>query len=251
MTTQVFAPGGYRFIPGVFQYSAGAAAEPGFQVERVTFQRPIPLVRGFERVADIIKARGRPLTAFCACELRSPAPFTDAGFRGFNEVYVETLARWGIYDAASKVNPVARSNVCPQIDPPAEPCFHAFSFTVPARDQTPTFVVAGSGEAREGGASYRERTVRWGETTPDAMREKAIFVLGEMERRLKLLGLGWAQTTATQVYTVHDLHPFLADQIVQRGAAHSGLTWHFCRPPVQGLEYEMDCRGIAIEHCVV
>jgi hypothetical protein len=248
VTTQTFAPGGYRFIPGVFQYSGGVAAEPGFRVERVAFAKPIPLARGFERAADIIKARGRPLTAFCACELRSPAPFTDAGFRGFNEVYVETLARWGIYDAGTKTNPVARSNVCPQIDPPREPCFHAFAFTVPTQEKTPTFVIAGSGEAREGGASYRERTVRWGETGPDALREKAVFVLGEMERRLGLLGLGWAHTTVTQVYTVHDLHPFLADEIVRRGAAHSGLTWHFCRPPVQGLEYEMDCRGVALEH---
>ena len=87
----------------------------------------------------------------------------------------------------------------------------------------PTFVVAGSGEAREGGASYRERTVRYGETSADAMREKAVYVLGEMERRLKLLGFAWPHTTATQVYTVHDLHPFLADEIVRRGAARAGL----------------------------
>jgi hypothetical protein len=82
------------------------------------------------------------------------------------------------------------------------------------------------------------------------MREKAVFVLAEMERRLKLLGFSWADTTASQVYTVHDLHPFLADEIVRRGAARAGLTWHFCRPPVQGLEYEMDCRGVAVEHCL-
>ena len=249
MTTQTFAPGGYRFIPGVFQYSGGVAAEPGYAIERVTFREPVPLVRGFRRVEEIIKARGRPLTAFCACELRSPAPFTDEGFRAFNEVYVTTLAKWGIYDAKTKINPVARSNVCPELHKPAEPSFHAFSFSVATGAKMPTFVVAGSGEAREGGASYRERTVRHGETSPEAMREKAIFVLAEMERRLKLLGFGWAHTTATQVYTVHDLHPFLADEIVRRGAAHSGLTWHFCRPPVQGLEYEMDCRGVAVEHC--
>ena len=149
--------------------------------------------------------------------------------------------------AGSKTNPVARSNVCPEIDPPAEPSFHAFSFTVAADARMPTFVVAGSGEAREGGASYRERTIRYGETSGAAMREKAVFVLAEMERRLKLLGFSWADTTASQVYTVHDLHPFLADEIVRRGAAHSGLTWHFARPPVQGLEYEMDCRGVAVE----
>ncbi len=248
MTTQIFAPGGYRFIPGVFQYSGGAAAEPGFRIERVTFRKPVPLVQGFKRVEEIMKSRGRPLTAFCACELRSPAPFTDEGFRAFNEVYVTTLAKWGIFDEKSRINPVARSNVCPELGKPPEPSFHAFSFTVATQEKTPTFVVAGSGEAREGGASYRERTVRWGETGADAMREKAVFVLGEMERRLKLLGFAWKDTTATQVYTVFDLHPFLADEIVRRGAARAGLTWHFCRPPVQGLDYEMDCRAVAVEH---
>ena len=248
MTTQVFAPGGYRFIPAVFQYSGGVAAEPGFQIERVVFRRPVPLAAGFQRAEAFLKARGRPLTAFCACELRSPAPFTEQGFRAFNEVYAGTLQRWGIYDG--KTNPVARSNVCPEIAPPSEPSFYAFAITVPANGADPTFVVAGSGESKEGGATYRENTVRYGETTPDAIREKALFVLGEMERRMGLLGQSWAQTTATQVYTVYNLYPFLADEIVRRGAAAGGLTWHFCRPPVQGLEYEMDCRGVAAEHFI-
>jgi hypothetical protein len=244
---ETFAPGGYRFIPAVFQYSGGVAAEPGFQIERVLFRKPLPLAEGFRHAAEVIKARSRPLTAFCACELRSPAPFSDRGFLEFNELYVRTLAEWGIYH--DKRNPVARSNVCPEIAPPAEPCFHAFAFTVASDNPMPTFVVAGSGEAREGGATYRERTVRFGETSAGAIREKALFVLGEMERRLGLLGQSWATTTSTQVYTVHDLHPFLGDEIVRRGAVPAGLTWHFCRPPVQGLEYEMDCRGVAVEHC--
>ena len=246
MTSATFAPGGYRFIPAVFQYSGGVAAEAGYQVERVTLRRPLPLAAGFERASTIIEGRGRPLTAFCACELRSPLPFTDDGFKAFNEQYVKTLAQWGIYDG--KVNPVARSNVCPEINPPAQPLMHAFCFTTPSQQAVPTFVVAGSGEAREGGATYRERTIRFGETGPDAIREKALFVLGEMERRLAALGQSWSATTATQVYTVYDLHPLLGEAIVARGAVPNGLTWHFCRPPVRGLEYEMDCRGIALEH---
>jgi hypothetical protein len=250
VTTQVFGAGAYRFIPAVFQYSGGVAAEPGYAIARVTFMKPVPLAHGFARVEKIMAARKRQPTAFCACELRSPAQFSDEGFRAFNELYVQTLARWGIYDDATKTNPVARSNVCPEIDPPAEPCFHAFSFTIPTEERAPTFVVAGSGEAREGGTNYRDRTVRYGETGPDAMREKACFVLGEIERRLGLLGFGWGSTTATQAYTVHDLHPFLADEIVRRGAARAGLTWHFARPPVHGLEFEMDCRGVASEHFV-
>jgi hypothetical protein len=243
-----FAAGGYRFLPSVFQYSGGVAALSGYAIERVRFRAPVPLAEGFARIERLITAAGRPLTAFCACELRSPAPFTEEGFRAFNEVYVVTLEKWRLFDG--KVNPVARSNVCPDIDPPAEPSFHAFSFTVAAADAAPSFVIAGGAEAREGGASYRERTVRSGETTPDAMREKAHYVLGEMERRMAALDFGWPDTTATQVYTVQDPHPFLADEIVRRGAAHSGLTWHFARPPVRGLEYEMDCRGVARERVV-
>ena len=105
-----------------------------------------------------------------------------------------------------------------------------------------------SGEAREGSGEYRARTVRYGETDPEAMRAKASFVVAEMQRRLGALGLTWADTSATQVYTVHDMHPFFADAIARRGAAHAGVTWHLCRPPVAGLEFEMDCRGIFTEH---
>jgi hypothetical protein len=246
--TNDFAAGNYRFVPGVFQYSGGAAALPGYEVERVRFDKMPTLAQGFARIADYIKAAGRPLTSFCACELRSPGQFTDTGFFEFNKKYVVTLEKWGVFDG--KTNPVARSNVCPEIGGPAEPSFHAFSFTVPAAKAQPSFVIAGSGEARPGEGSYRERIVRWGESGADALREKAVFVLGAMEARLGALGFTWTDTTATQVYTVFDLHPFLANEIVRRGAARSGLTWHFARPPVQMLDYEMDCRAVAREFLI-
>src|SRR5439155_1582490 len=74
---------------------------------------------------------------------------------------------------------------------------------------------------------------------------------GGMQRRLSALGFGWHDTTATQVYTVHDLYPFLAEEIVRRGAARAGLAWHFARPPVVELEYEMDCRGVGREQVII
>jgi hypothetical protein len=243
-----FPAGNYRFIPSVFQYSAGAAALPGYHVERVTFRTPVPLVEGFRRIAAMITAAGRPLTAFCACELRSPAPFSDSGFRAFNEVYVETLREWGLFDG--KTNPVARSNVCPERAPPAAPAFHAFSFVAAGDAGAPSFVISGGAEAREGSAPYAERIVRLGETDAEALRDKAGFVLDQMERRMSGFGHGWADTTATQVYTVHDIHPVLDAEIVRRGAARSGLTWHYNRPPVVGLEFEMDCRSVGVERVV-
>lgn len=241
------AAGGYRYIPAVFQYSGGVAAEPGHEIVRVRFRQPVPLAQGFARIEEAISASGRPLVAFCACELRSPAPFTEEGFRAFNEIYAGTLRKWAVMQGDA--NPVARSNVCPELDPPPEPSFHAFCFTVAAKAPLPTFVVAGSGEAQEGKGNYRDHTVRFGETSPDAIAEKARFVLGEMERRLSLLGFGWKDTTATQLYTVHDPHPFIGD-IVRRRAMQGGLAWHYARPPVRHLEYEMDCRAIAEERVI-
>src|SRR4051795_6951571 len=166
---QPFTPGGYRFIPGPFQYSGGVAAEPGFRIERARFANPPPLNDGFAAIEAHLARLGRPPTAFCACELRSPAQFTDAGFVAFNRTYVERLAAWGIF--RDEVNPVARSNVCPEIGPPGEPSFYAFSYTVPSDGAVaPSFVCAGSGEARYGGGSYT--VIRLGDHSPDGMREK-------------------------------------------------------------------------------
>jgi hypothetical protein len=236
---------GYRFIPAVFQYSGGVAALPGWRLERASFAEPVALAEGFLRIAAHLGALGLPLTAFCACELRSPAPFTEDGFRIFNEVYAKVLGEWGVLIEGR--NPVARSNVCPEMAPPPVPSFHAFSYAVPDAAAAPSFVVAGSGESVEGKGSYAENIVAFQDLTSAGMRAKAAYVLGEMERRMAALGAGWAATTGVQAYTVHDIRPFLDDEIVRRGAARHGVTWQYCRPPVIDLEYEMDCRGLPLE----
>jgi len=245
--TSNFSIGGYRYIPGVFQYSGGVAAEPGFEIERVVLRAPLPMREGFRRVEAHLNSIGRPPAAFCACELRSPAQFSETGFADFNQRYCEMLARWGIYDPAKEINPVARSNVCPLINPPAEPCLYAFSFTVPASFNSPSFVVSGSGEVPEGKGSYGNFIVRRGETSADAMVAKARSVLDEMERRMKFLGFTWRDTTAAQIYTIRDIFPFLASDIAERGAANYGVCWHLARPPIVDLEYEMDCRSVGLE----
>jgi hypothetical protein len=247
--TREFSPGNYRFIPAVFQYSSGACALPGFAIERVRFDRLTPLAEGFAQAASYIQNAGERLTSFCACELRSPAAFSEAGFLAFNQHYVKTLAEWGIFDGTT--NPVARSNVCPEIDPPAEPSFYAFSFVRPAdarrRAVTPDFVIAGGAEARGGTGSYPERIVRYRDLSPEGLKKKVRFTVSEMESRLAAFGFDWGDTTAAQAYTVHDFHPVMTEELARRGAARSGLTWHFARPPVVDLEFEMDCRRVTRE----
>ncbi|MDH4260719.1 MAG: hypothetical protein OEW16_10535 [Gammaproteobacteria bacterium] len=242
----VFREGGYRFIKAVFQYSGGVAAEPGFEIVRARLAQPLALAQGFKAVEAHLRSVDRPLTAFCACELRSPAPFTEQGFLEFNKVYAGTLERWGIYKDG--VNPVARTNVCPPFEPPAAPSLYAFSYTVPAgQGARGSFIVAGGGEAPDGKANYHDFIVRRGDTSIEGLREKVRYVVAEMERRLAALGFSWKDAISTQAYTVHDIGPLVEAEIVRRGAAAGGLAWHFARPPIVGLDYEMDVRGAARE----
>jgi hypothetical protein len=241
----VFAAGRYRYIKAVFQYSGGVAAESGYEIERARFRRPLPLAEGLAAAEAHLISIGRPAMAFAACELRSPAPFTEQGFFEFNKLYVGTLERWGIYKDG--VNPVARTNVCPEYHKPEVPSLYAFSYTVQSKNKAGTFIVAGSGEAKEGNKTYRETIVSPGDTSPVGMRAKVRYVVAEMEARLAALGFTWADAVSTQTYTVHDIGALVGPEIAARGAAQGGLEWHYCRPPIVHLEFEMDVRGAARE----
>jgi hypothetical protein len=49
---------------------------------------------------------------------------------------------------------------------------------------------------------------------------------------------------------VQDIFPILENELGRRGVFRNGLTWHFDRPPVAGLEYKMDSRCVHIERVV-
>lgn len=245
----LFEAGGYRYEPSVFQYSAGVAAEPGFELERVRFRLPLPLAEAFAAVEAHLGRLGRPTTAFAGCELRSPDAFTDQGFKDFNRLYVSTLERWGLF--RNDVNPVARTNVCPAYRKPAVPSMAAFSYTVPTDDRkSRSFVLSGGGDARPGSAPYNERIIRLNDTSPEGLREKVLFVINEMQRRMTTLGFDWADATSTQAYTVHNIGHLVGELLADRGAIDAGLVWVYARPPVIGLDYEMDVRGLARERVI-
>jgi hypothetical protein len=86
-----------------------------------------------------------------------------------------------------------------------------------------------------------------GDLSLTGMRNKVRFVRQEMERRLAGFGRTWRDVTAAQAYSIRDFHDCLADELIAEGAADHGLIWHYCRPPIVGLDFEMDCRGISRE----
>jgi len=134
------------------------------------------------------------------------------------------------------------------VNPPTEPSLYAFSYTVRSNTKRKTLVVAGAGELPEGSLDPHD-VVRPGESSPAAIQEKMRFVIGLMEGRLRGLGMSWSDVTVSQIYTVHDIHPFLETELLilqKKGGAH-GLTWHYSWPPITSIECEMDLRACATE----
>jgi hypothetical protein len=234
--------GHYSFLKGISPYSGGVVAAPEFEIEHATLQSSLALRAGFETIEAHLQKAGVPKMSLCAIELRSPKPFSFQGFADFNKGYVEILKKWEILQDG--LNPVARTNVAPEVDPPTEPSLHAFSYVVPSRGARKTFVIAGAGELPEGSLDPHD-LIRPGETGVEAMAEKATFVLGLMAGRLKGLQCDWSDVSAVDIYTVHDIGPMLRRTILPRvgKAQHQGLTWYFTRPPINGIEFEMDMRG--------
>ena len=238
--------GDYRYMPGISAFSCGTVAGPGHEIVHVTLAALLPWRDGFARIERHLREVKRARTALCGIELRSPAPFTFDGFAGFNEGYRKLLAEWDIL--VGDDNPIPRTNVAPVAAAPAEPSLYAFSYTQPGATSEPTFIVAGAGELRDR-AQGPDGIVRHGDTSPDAMREKTRFVLHTMQERLHALGGDWARVTAIDVYTAQPVHALVLEEILRAAgaAAIHGVRWFPSRPPIQGLEFEMDLRGVARE----
>jgi len=240
--------GNYQFLSGIAPYSSGVVALPGYEFIHVTLRQPPPYRQGFETIAQYLAAQGRPRQALGAIELRSPTPFSFDGFAEFNQGYQEILAEWDLL--VDGQNPVARTNVAPELNPPVEPVLHAFAYTAPVSNPITvlTFVVAGAGDLSNGLLSP-EAIVRHGDTSPAGLQEKAACVMAAMQARLAGLQALWADVTTIDIYTVQPLQTLLADSILALigEAAGRGVHWFYSRPPIIGLEFEMDVRGVRQE----
>jgi hypothetical protein len=238
--------GGYRFLPGIAPYSCGVVAAAGHEIVHVTLSRPVPYREGFRRIEQFLTAQDRPRGALCAIALRSPQPFTFAGFAEFNAAYAAILAEWRVL--VNGINPVARTNVAPVVRPPAVPSLHSFAFTRASGNSAPTFVVAGAGELPDGHLE-RDKIVALGDTSPAGLATKARFVMDRMESRLRGLGADWPHVSTIDVYTAHPLAALLPQVILGRANSPNTNTvsWCYSRPPIEEIEFEMDLRGVRTE----
>ncbi len=246
---QVNQQGGYQFLPGIAPYSCGVVALPGFEIIHVTLQTPLPWHAAMNASRRYLEDSSLTCRNLCAVELRCPQPYPMDGFIGFNKQYKQLLDDWNMM--VDGINPVARTNVSPVLNPPSEPMLFAFSYARPSQSSRPTFVVAGGGELPDGELAER-RIVRVGETSPDALMEKAECVAEIMNSRLKGLGGNSELLTTIDVYTAHSLLPLLEGVLESRmpAIARLGVHWFHSRPPIVDIEFEMDMRGVVREDVV-
>ena len=240
-------PGGrYRYLRGGPPYSSGVVAEPGYRIDRIQFDRLVPWREGFERIDRHLSDADEPREALCAIELRCASPYTIDGFAAYNETYCEVLRSWGVYDG--DINPIARTNVAPSQRPPDEQMMVAFSCAVTDAEgsEAPSFVIAGGGEVSSAELTP-ESIIRCGETSEEAIGEKAAYVIDLMAKRLEGLGLTWDEVRETNVYTVHPIDRVVVPVLLPRmgRASTHGIMQIPSRPPVVDIEFEMDLRGVA------
>jgi hypothetical protein len=237
--------GNYTFVRGIGPFSAAVKAQPGFEIVHARVLPHCGLSEGYARLERHLQQLRRPLEALCGMELRIPKVLSREGFDEFNRPYIDQLQAWGL--DISGANPVTRTNVAYETSPVPEASLAGFYYTVPSSVAKETFVLSGVAEiaSREGGVQIVAR----GDTSTNGLRQKLECILDVLGVHLTELKLGWEVATAVNVYTVFDVHPLLSPQLlpVLQAASHAGITWHYARPPVNGLDLEVDARAIRTE----
>lgn len=237
--------GNYMFVRGIGPFSAAVTAQAGFEIVHARFLPLIALNDGYKRVERHLHEVQRPLEALCGMELRIPKVLSREGFDEFNRPYIDRLKGWGLEVAGA--NPVTRTNVAFDSSPVPEPMLAGFYYTRPSTLRGETFVLSGAPEiaSREG----RVQIVAPGDTSAEGLRQKLECILHVLGGHLSEIKLKWEMATAINLYTVFDVHPLLAPLLLPiiGTASHAGVTWHYARPPVSGLELEVDARAVRTE----
>lgn len=231
--------GSFRFLPAISTYSAGFAANDGFEITALRLHDCPTLAKGFESVDKEIHRRGLDPTALAGLQLRSPGAFSFEEFAVFNDEYRESLIRRGLI--IDGVNPISRTNVIPIDQGPAFPTIAVAFIVHPSQGQGGSdFIVAGAGEVD--GELGAENIVARGDLSQKGLSLKVDCVLMIMLERLHALGASGESPTTVNVYTAHEITG-LSGMIEKKlpTVSKNGYSAWLARPPVQEIEFEMDC----------
>ena len=239
--------GNYIYLPGPPTFSLAVMAQPGYRIHRARFRTPRLLSDALPEMERHLASLGRSVTSLVAMELRSRVLDDPDAFATFNREYGSALQDWGL-TAEGGLTPT-RSNVGPETAEAGPPHVWSFAYTVAGEGDRPNFVISGAAETRPGTGALRDRVVAYGDLSDEGLQLKCNRVLDELESRMAALDVSWQSTSIVQVYTVANLHPLMAE-IARRGADRNGLLLHSLRPPIRGLDLEMDCQAVWANHLI-
>jgi hypothetical protein len=128
--------------------------------------------------------------------------------------------------------PAARTNVAASVGGVSEPSVYAMSYTVLRDRGRPAFVMSGVTEEKPGDLV----------SMLDSMMQA-------LSTRMAELGVSWEEATTIQLYGVDDVQGLLSDTVLRRlgAAAVHGIHWFPSRPPIAGLQLEIDVRSVGRE----
>lgn len=238
----------FSYVPGIDPYSGGVVAAPGSEIVHVTLHQALPWRDGFERIAQITGEDGVERSALCAVELRCPRPHSFEGFIQFNDEYRDLLEAWDLLDGED--NPIARTNVAPVHYPPKETSLRGFSYVKTAVDnEARSFVVAGAGDLIDQSELHPDSIVAKDLDGKEAWRLRIEQVCQEMETRMAAIGVAWRDCSMINVYCGDDWFNQAGQTLIDRvgPAMAEGFHWYVARPPIEGLRFEMDVRGVNTE----
>ena len=250
MTLKDHFKGNYRFLTGIAPYSSGVIAMPGYEIIRVRLKQLLPVNEPiFERIEQYLSDVGRPIHSLCSMEFRIPKPLSFEDFKKFNDSYQQRLRDKGLL--LGDVNPLARTNISTAEFDLKEPSVYAFSYTVHVKEglSASSFIVAGAGDLTDQTDLSVSAIVRPDETSTDALVEKVGVVMDVMQERISGLGVDWDEVSKIDVYSTIPLQSVLVNSVLKRVglAGLHGVNWYYSNPPIQGLIYEMDMRGLRKE----
>jgi hypothetical protein len=234
--------GAYRILPGGSAFCSGVVPYDGYEVVRVLLDPWILLEQGYGYIESFLKSAGRPVQAFCGIELRVPAPLAFKDWSTFNVPYLEQLRKWqlmfGDYSA------VCRSNIALAVLPPVRTSLCAFSYVAPASRKGKTFFLSGQADIDGNGKAIAE-----GDTGPAAMHKRTRFTMDTVAQTLTKLGLSWQDTTQIGFFHVHDIPDLWGPQLLGSlgEALRRGVLLYRARPPIAGLEVELEARAVRQE----
>src|SRR5262245_40006752 len=195
--------GNFHFTKGSPFYASAVVADPGFQIVRAVFEKPVPLEAGLAAIRRELESGGRPVQALCGMELRGAAPYPDRpSLMEFNSKYVERLESLALL--VDGLVPITRGNLAVHDRSVTEQCVYAFLYTVQSKTSRLTFATSAMADLKRHPDGSVEN-VAGGDVSPSGLREKVSFVIHTVDEKLKEIGASWNLATQTRIYTVHPI----------------------------------------------